>query len=112
MRAINVGRSAGMMVTIEGHTDNQPISTGQFTSNWDLAAVRASRIADFFVSAGVERGRVRSISYGDTRPKGSNDTPEGRARNRRVTIRFQHPELADWQVSGASELDWPGGSQR
>ena len=112
VRAFNVGRSAGMMVTIEGHTDNQPISTGQFSSNWDLAAVRASRIADFFVSAGVDRVRVRSISYGDTRPKASNDTPEGRANNRRVTIRFQHPERADWQVNGAPDLGWSDGSGR
>lgn len=111
VRAFNVRRSAGMMVTIEGHTDNQPISTGQFASNWDLAAVRASRIADFFVSAGVDRVRVRSISYGDTRPKASNDTPEGRASNRRVTIRFQRPELVDWRVDGAPDLNWPGGSE-
>ena len=84
------------MVTVEGHYDNQAITTEQFNSNWDLAAVRASRIADFFVSSGVERGRVRSISYGDTRPKVSNDTPEGRAKNRRVTILFERPESATW----------------
>lgn len=110
VQSILHGSMERMMVTIEGHSDNQSITTAQFNSNWDLAAVRASRIADFLVSSGVERGRVRSISYGDTRPKVSNETPEGRAKNRRVTILFERPESATW--GPADGLNWGDPARR
>jgi len=100
------GSSGDMVVTVEGHTDDQPISTAQFSSNWDLAAVRASRVAELFVSSGVQRKQVRSVSYADTRPKGSNASAAGRARNRRVTILIQDPETANWRPSGGRDLGW------
>lgn len=105
VQMFNVDSYADFLITIEGHTDDRPITTGQFTSNWDLAAVRASRIADFFVAAGIDRTRIRSISYGDTRPKVSNDTPEGRSSNRRVNIIFQPISTADWQPADELSLD-------
>ena len=105
VQMFNVESYADFLITIEGHTDNQPITTGQFTSNWDLAAVRASRIADFFVEAGIDRTRIRSISYADTRPKVANDTPEGRASNRRVNIIFQPASTADWQPADELVID-------
>lgn len=73
-------------VTIEGHTDNVPIQTPQFPSNWELSAVRATTVLRLFNQAGVSASRLTAIGYGEQRPEESNETAEGRSRNRRVTI--------------------------
>ena len=73
-------------VTIEGHTDNVPINTAQFPSNWELSAVRATTVLRLFADAGVVPSRLTAIGYGDTRPVETNQTAENRARNRRVSI--------------------------
>ncbi|HPP47832.1 MAG TPA: OmpA family protein, partial [Accumulibacter sp.] len=73
-------------VTIEGHTDNVPISNAQFPSNWELSAVRATTVLRLFADAGVAPERLTAIGYADTRPVEANTLVEGRARNRRVTI--------------------------
>ncbi len=73
-------------VTIEGHTDNVPIKTVQFPSNWELSAVRATTVLRLFADSGVAANRLTAIGYADTRPVEPNLLPEGRARNRRVTI--------------------------
>jgi chemotaxis protein MotB len=73
-------------VTIEGHTDNIPINTPQFPSNWELSAVRATTVLRLFAASGVGQERLTAIGYGEQRPVETNDTVEGRARNRRVTI--------------------------
>jgi chemotaxis protein MotB len=75
-------------VTIEGHTDDQPIATARFPSNWELSAARASAVVRLFEEAGVDASRLSAIGYADQRPITENLTPEGRARNRRVTIRL------------------------
>ncbi|MFN7065509.1 MAG: flagellar motor protein MotB [Aquificaceae bacterium] len=71
---------------IEGHTDNIPISTERFPSNWELSTARASAIARYFISRGINPERLKASGYADTRPIASNTTPEGRAQNRRVEI--------------------------
>lgn len=73
-------------ITIEGHTDNVPISTAQFPSNWELSAMRATTVLRLFNDGGVGAERLTAIGYGETRPVETNTTPEGRARNRRVSI--------------------------
>ncbi|MES2771835.1 MAG: flagellar motor protein MotD [Pseudomonadota bacterium] len=73
-------------ITIEGHTDDTPISTAQFPSNWELSALRATTVLRLFVGAGVLPTRLTAIGYADTRPVDANAQPEGRLRNRRVTI--------------------------
>ena len=73
-------------ITIEGHTDNVPINTAQFPSNWELSAVRATTVLRLFADAGVSGQRLTAIGYADTRPVESNAQADGRARNRRVTI--------------------------
>ena len=73
-------------VTIEGHTDNVPIKTAQFPSNWELSAVRATTVLRLFADAGVTADRLTAIGYADTRPVEPNVLADGRARNRRVTI--------------------------
>jgi chemotaxis protein MotB len=73
-------------VTIEGHTDNVPINTPQFPSNWELSAVRATTVLRLFVDSNIAPDRLTAIGYADTRPVEPNLLAEGRARNRRVTI--------------------------
>jgi chemotaxis protein MotB len=73
-------------VQIEGHTDNLPIASAVFPSNWELSSARASSVTRLFVENGVAPSRVVVIGYADNRPVDSNDTLEGRARNRRVTV--------------------------
>jgi chemotaxis protein MotB len=73
-------------ITIEGHTDNVPIATPQFPSNWELSAMRATTVLRLFNDGGVGAERLTAIGYGETRPLETNTTIEGRARNRRVSI--------------------------
>ena len=78
--------AAEFPITIEGHTDNVPISNVQFPSNWELSAVRATTVLRLFADAGVAAERLTAIGYADTRPVEPNVLADGRARNRRVTI--------------------------
>jgi len=71
---------------IEGHTDDVPIKTAQFRSNWELAAARAINVLKAMVDAGMPPGRISAASFGDTRPVVPNDSPEMRAQNRRIEI--------------------------
>lgn len=73
-------------IVIEGHTDNQPINTLRFPSNWNLAAARASEVLEFFVSEGFEARRFRAVSYGDTQPLVDNSSEANRRKNRRVSL--------------------------
>jgi chemotaxis protein MotB len=87
MRAVAVVLAAAdFPITIEGHTDNVPINTLQFPSNWELSAVRATTVLRLFADAGVAAERLTAIGYADTRPVEPNLLVDGRARNRRVTI--------------------------
>ncbi|MEB3735338.1 flagellar motor protein MotB [Halopseudomonas pachastrellae] len=74
-------------VTIEGHTDNIPIHTNRFQSNWDLSAARASSVANaLLLDDSIKPERIRVQGYAETRPRASNEWPETRALNRRVEI--------------------------
>lgn len=87
LRAVaNVLKSDRHAIQVEGHTDNQPINTVTFPSNWELSAVRASSVVRVFIEAGVQENRLVAMGHGSNRPIDSNLTPDGRARNRRVEI--------------------------
>jgi chemotaxis protein MotB len=73
-------------VEVEGYTDNLPISTAQFPSNWELSSARASSVVRLFIENGMSAERLKAIGHADNFPVASNDTSEGRASNRRVTI--------------------------
>jgi chemotaxis protein MotB len=80
-------KSLSQPIRIEGHTDNTPIATGQFPSNWELSSGRASTVLRHLVEQfGLPAGRVSAAGYADTRPVAGNDTAAGRAANRRVEI--------------------------
>jgi chemotaxis protein MotB len=87
-------------VTVEGHTDDAPINTSLFPSNWELSTARAAAVVRFFLDEGVQALRLRAAGYADTFPKVSNRDsngraiPENQAQNRRVVIKLEKIEKA------------------
>jgi len=73
-------------VSVEGHTDNVPIASAQYPSNWELSSARASVVIRKLVELGVPFTRLKAIGFADTNPIDSNDTVDGRRNNRRVNI--------------------------
>ncbi len=89
-------------IKVVGHTDNVPISNSKFRSNWDLSAMRAINVMNFMTTTGkVAQDRMSIQAYGDQMPKYSNDTEEGRAKNRRVEIVVarKYPSTTDGNAS-------------
>jgi chemotaxis protein MotB len=83
------------MINVEGHTDNVPISTISFPSNWELSAARAASVVHYFAKLGVASERMAAIGYGEFRPLSSNATAEGRKNNRRVNLLIMARQLTD-----------------
>ena len=79
-------------ITVEGHTDDQPINTKEFSSNWDLSAIRATSVVHLLRDRGIEESRLIAVGYAATRPIVSNDTEENRLRNRRIALMIEMPE--------------------
>jgi len=78
-------------VIVTGHTDNAKISktlAKRYPTNWELGAARAARIVRLFEDAGITKDRLAAVSFADSRPREPNDTPEGRAKNRRIEIKL------------------------
>lgn len=73
-------------IRIEGHTDNVPIATAVFPSNWELSAARAASVVHLFDGAGVDPRRMSVLGYGEYRPRFDNSLAEGRDANRRVIV--------------------------
>ncbi|MHA6494519.1 flagellar motor protein MotD [Pseudomonas borbori] len=73
-------------VHVEGFTDNLPIQTSQFPTNWELSTARAASIVRMLAMDGVDQGRLAAVGYGEFQPVADNATAEGRARNRRVVL--------------------------
>jgi chemotaxis protein MotB len=73
-------------IRVEGHTDNLPINTRAFPSNWELSAARAASVVHLFMKAGLAPQRLAVIGLGEHRPIQGNDSPEGRNANRRVVL--------------------------
>lgn len=77
------------LIFIEGHTDNRPIKTKQFPSNWELGATRATNVLHYLATQDIDTSRLRAISSAATKPISDNSTSEGREKNRRVSIMIQ-----------------------
>lgn len=73
-------------ISVEGFTDSDPIRTAAFPSNWYLSVARANTVRDYLETHGVAPERMIVVGYGDTRPVWSNETEEGKAKNRRVDV--------------------------
>lgn len=93
LRAVaQVIKNDGHAIQVEGHTDDVPIQTATFPSNWELSTMRASSVVRLLIEGGVDARRLAALGYGETRPVESNDTPQGRAANRRVTVTVMSTE--------------------
>ena len=81
-------------IDVEGHTDNIPIKSLQFPSNWELSVARATGIVKFLIGRGISPDRLKAAGYADTKPKVPNvdslgvSIPENQAKNRRIVIRI------------------------
>ncbi len=85
-------------ITIEGHTDDVPIKTLQFPSNWELSTARAASVIRYFIAQGLAPEKLRASGYADSHPKFPNHDPDGKplpenqAQNRRVVIKLEKIE--------------------
>lgn len=89
---------APVNIAVEGHSDDRPIATQQFPSNWELSAARAAAVARQLIQSGIPAEKVHIRAYASTQPVADNATAQGRRANRRVNLRLQFadvPELPD-----------------
>ncbi len=93
-------KASDLSVGVEGHTDNEPIKYSGWKTNWELSTARATSVLHYLVEKGVSPSKLAAIGYGEFRPVASNDTPEGRSKNRRVEVVIL-PELE--KISGAKK---------
>ena len=84
------------VMRIEGHTDNVPVNSADFSSNWELSAARASRVLRFMrEQGGLTENELFLAGFAETHPIADNTTPEGRALNRRADIVILYPTIED-----------------
>lgn len=80
-------------IEVEGHTDNRPISTVRFPSNWDLSTARANEVIRYLIEEhGLDPKRFKAVGYGEHQPIASNDTEQGKSQNRRVVMVITNEE--------------------
>ena len=90
-------------VIVTGHTDDRPITSSQYRSNWDLSAARAvSLVHELVLNRAIPAENVIAAGRAETRPIADNDTPEGRERNRRVEIEIYEPDCGE--AEGGEDL--------
>ncbi len=97
---------------VAGHTDNIPIRTRRFPSNWALSTSRAVNVVEFFIEQGVDQTRLSAAGFADTQPVASNDTAEGRSQNRRIEIILipnldELPDLSSLEETATEEPETP-----
>lgn len=73
-------------IVVEGHTDDQPIRSSRFPSNWELSSARASAVARFLQREGIKGDRMTVLGFAEFRPRFRNDTPQKRSLNRRIDV--------------------------
>jgi chemotaxis protein MotB len=94
----NVLNTLPNLLKIEGHTDNVPVNNIDFATNWELSAARAATVLRFLAeSGGVATKRLHGAYFADTQPLAGNETPEGRALNRRADIVILYPTQEELQ---------------
>ncbi len=91
-------------IQVEGFTDNVPINSVRYPSNWELSAARAASAVKLLVKGGVDASRLSAVGYGEHQPVADNATPEGRAKNRRVVLMIARERVERPNVGSAEEL--------
>ncbi|HTK83477.1 MAG TPA: OmpA family protein, partial [Patescibacteria group bacterium] len=95
LESLNTSQYQDFIITVEGHTDDVPISTAQFPSNWELSTARAAAVVRFFIEQGIPATKLRASGYADVMPKvpnrdaDGNAIPANQAQNRRVVIKLE-----------------------
>ena len=86
-RVGRVIRTIGRHIRVEGHSDNVPIATDRYPSNWELSTERAIQVVQYFIEQGnIDPRLLSAVGYADVKPRAANDSEAGRAKNRRVEI--------------------------
>lgn len=86
-RVGRVIRTIGRRIRVEGHSDNVPIATNRYPSNWELSTERAIQVVQYFIEQGnIDPRLLSAVGYADVKPRAANDSDAGRAKNRRVEI--------------------------
>lgn len=93
------------VINIEGHTDNIPIDTVEFPSNWDLSSARATSVVREFVQNGIPPKRLSAVGYGEFHPIADNNNIEGRFKNRRVVLVLMSQAFARYGMSDQQRAD-------
>ncbi|WP_319584766.1 flagellar motor protein MotB [uncultured Pseudodesulfovibrio sp.] len=94
---IKVLKDYKLNLVVRGHTDDRPIHTAKYPSNWELSAARAAVALDYIVNkGGIEINRAKAVGYADTRPEVPNDTEADRLKNQRVEFYMHMPQRDAW----------------
>jgi len=94
---VKVLKDYKLNLVVRGHTDDRPISTRKFPSNWELSAARAAVALDYLLDKGaIEVSRAKAVGYADTRPAVPNDSEENRKKNQRVEFYLHMPQRDAW----------------
>lgn len=91
----------GNFVRVEGHTDDVPIHTERYRSNWELSTARATNVVAFFLQRGLEPARLSAAGYAEYHPRVPNDGTDSRARNRRIDVVVLNPQTSRREEPGA-----------
>ncbi len=102
-RLIEVLKPMDNMIRVEGHTDNLPISSPVYPSNWELSAARAARIVREFQKGGIDPARLIVAGMGEYHPVADNSQPGGRQKNRRVSLVIMDPQATQTPASSRDE---------
>ncbi len=94
-RLAEIAATSPGQIEVEGHTDNVPMRSARYPSNWELSAARAGSAVRYLTGKGLPAQRLKAIGFGDTRPLVPNDSKENRAKNRRVEFLFVNGESTD-----------------
>ncbi|MDH3687033.1 MAG: OmpA family protein [Myxococcales bacterium] len=101
-------RDGSGRIEVQGHSDDRPLSgRGRFATNWELAGARAAAVTVVLQANGVAATRLVASSYGEFKPVASNDTPAGRAQNRRIEVRVYEPAPPPGAAPTRSDADAP-----
>ncbi|WP_319466807.1 flagellar motor protein MotB [uncultured Pseudodesulfovibrio sp.] len=96
-KVIKVLKDYKLNLVVRGHTDDRPISTRKFPSNWELSAARAAVALNYILDkGGIEVSRAKAVGYADTRPAVPNDSEENRKKNQRVEFYLHMPQRDAW----------------
>ncbi len=96
-KVIKILKDYKLNIVVRGHTDDRPVSTPRYPSNWELSSARAAVTLNYIITKGrIEINRAKAVGYADTRPAVPNDSEENRKKNQRVEFYLHMPQRDAW----------------